>query len=318
MKRIALILPYFGKLPEFFQIWLDSCRANPTVDWLLFTDDESPFDYPSNVHREIMTFPALRERIQRAFDFPVQLPLPYKLCDFRCAYGLVFREELAGYDFWGYCDCDLVWGNIRKFVTEAMLEKYDRIFSRGHLTLIRNDAESVRFFMKKANGVPTYENVLASPDNHSFDEWAGTSQLWQKLNPTRFFDEILFDDVSYSKKHFVSYQKVFRKMPGEPREDVCFVWKDGTLTRYFRGGCEETLYAHFQKRPMRIGFDLKAHHEMGGGYMFVPDEVFPFDEKWLRDESLRHKYCRTRLICFRFLKIRFSNLLKKLKRLCGK
>lgn len=187
MKRIALVLPYFGKLPEFFQIWLDSCRANPTVDWLLFTDDESPFDYPSNVHREIMTFPALRERIQRAFDFPVQLPLPYKLCDFKCAYGLVFREELAGYDFWGYCDCDLVWGNIRKFVTEAMLEKYDRIFSRGHLTLIRNDAESVRFFMKKAKGVPTYENVLASPDNHSFDEWGGNGTIVAKTESHALF-----------------------------------------------------------------------------------------------------------------------------------
>lgn len=317
MKKIALILPYFGKLPDFFQVWLDSCRANPTIDWLVFTDDESAFDYPPNVRRTLTTFEALRKRIQTLFPFPICLPRPYKLCDYKCAYGLIFKKELIGYDFWGYCDCDLVWGDIRKFVTDSILEKYDRIFSRGHLTLIRNNDEGIRFFTKKAEGILAYEKVFSSPEGFSFDEWNGTSLLWKKFNDKRFFDEILFDDITYSKKHFVSYQKVFRRMPREPKTDVCFIWKNGTLKRYFRGGSEETLYAHFQKRPLRIEFDLSKHRSQNGwGYIFIPDAVLPFDEKWETDEALRHAYCRPKLIYFQYWRIRLSNLKKKiLKRL---
>ena len=42
------------------------------------------------------------------------------------------------YDFWGYCDIDLIFGNIRKFITDDILDKYDKILSRGHFTLFRN------------------------------------------------------------------------------------------------------------------------------------------------------------------------------------
>lgn len=70
MTKIALILPYFGKLPNFFRIWLDSCRANLTVDWLLFTDDESKFDFPPNVRVTRMPFDALRERVAALLGVP--------------------------------------------------------------------------------------------------------------------------------------------------------------------------------------------------------------------------------------------------------
>lgn len=39
MTKIALILPYFRGLPDFFQLWLKSCGANPSIDWFVFTDD---------------------------------------------------------------------------------------------------------------------------------------------------------------------------------------------------------------------------------------------------------------------------------------
>ena len=60
----------------------------------------------------------MKERIQRIFDFPISLERPYKLCDYKPSYGEVFKDELAGYDFWGNCDIDLVWGNIKKNFTQ--------------------------------------------------------------------------------------------------------------------------------------------------------------------------------------------------------
>ena len=56
-------------------------------------------------------------------DFEIVLNEPYDLCDFKVAYGEIFQEYLEPYDFWGFCDCDLIYGDIRHFLTEELLEK---------------------------------------------------------------------------------------------------------------------------------------------------------------------------------------------------
>ena len=38
MKKIILINCYFGKFPSFFNLFLKSCEANPSVDFLIFSD----------------------------------------------------------------------------------------------------------------------------------------------------------------------------------------------------------------------------------------------------------------------------------------
>ena len=123
MKKIAYILPYFGHLPKEFGFWLISCQMNSTVDWLLFTDDRTKFNYPPNVKVTYCTFEDIKNKAQACFDFPIVLNRPYKLCDYKAAYGDIFKNELTGYDYWGMCDLDLVWGNIREFLTDEILEK---------------------------------------------------------------------------------------------------------------------------------------------------------------------------------------------------
>ena len=46
---ICYVIPYFGKLPAGFKMWLLSCSANDTIDWILYTDDYTEYDYPNNV-----------------------------------------------------------------------------------------------------------------------------------------------------------------------------------------------------------------------------------------------------------------------------
>ena len=62
MKSICYIVPYFGKLPSGFQLWLMSCKMNPTIDWLIFTDDKTEYDYPENVKVNYCTFDDIRKR----------------------------------------------------------------------------------------------------------------------------------------------------------------------------------------------------------------------------------------------------------------
>ena len=116
MYSIAYVVPYFGKFPKGFQFWLLSCKCNPSIDWLIFTDDKTPYDYPENVKVTYWTFDQMKKKAQAIYDFPIFLERPYKLCDFKPAYGEIFADELKDYDFWGHCDIDLVWGNIRNFI----------------------------------------------------------------------------------------------------------------------------------------------------------------------------------------------------------
>ena len=102
MKSIAFIIPYFGKFPTFFSLWLESCRNNPTIDWLLFTDCKTQYNYPENVKVNYITFAGLKCKIQRLFDFEISLQKPYKLCDYRPTYGDIFIEELIKSDYTRY------------------------------------------------------------------------------------------------------------------------------------------------------------------------------------------------------------------------
>lgn len=40
MKKIAFIIPWFGKFRNDFYFWMKSAEYNPTVDFLFFTDQE--------------------------------------------------------------------------------------------------------------------------------------------------------------------------------------------------------------------------------------------------------------------------------------
>ena len=51
----------------------------------------------------------------------------------------MFSEYLTGYDFWGHCDIDLLWGNIRRFVTDEKLKKYKKLYTAGACVLYKND-----------------------------------------------------------------------------------------------------------------------------------------------------------------------------------
>lgn len=46
---ICFVIPYFGRWPFWIPFFLESCRTNPTIDWLFFSDCGRPDDCPPNV-----------------------------------------------------------------------------------------------------------------------------------------------------------------------------------------------------------------------------------------------------------------------------
>ena len=258
MKKIVFIIPYFGKFPKSFQVFLDSCRYNQEVNWLIFTDDTSEYRYPSNVQVVPMTFEHLLDRIKSKFDFSVLLPRPYKLCDYKPTYGYLFEEYIQQYDYWGHCDIDMVFGDIKKFITEEILNNYKKIFYLGHCTLFENTPENNRMFMKSIEGRERYKEVLLSDENQSFDE-----EFKYSINNIyeQYHEKVLYEDFSaniYTKSSNFKVTKWDFKQGRytiEKKKKVLYIWRKGTLMQYTfdNSKCmeKEYLYIHLQSRKMR-------------------------------------------------------------------
>ena len=175
MTSVCFITVYIGKLPSYLDLWLTSCKNNPTIDFLLMGDDDAPLALPDNVKYEKTDMAQLKERFQALFDFEISLERPYKLCDFKTTYGEAFADKLKGYGFWGHCDIDMIFGDLRHFLPEPIFEAYDKIFTGGACTLYRNTPEVCsKYRTLDPQRCSYYKDVFSSPYMHSFDEWGHT------------------------------------------------------------------------------------------------------------------------------------------------
>ena len=293
---IALVLPYFGTFPNYFPLFLESCRNSPTVDWLIYTDSDAAYDYPENVKVHKTTLTDFRARLQESFDFPICLETPYKLCDFKATYGETLHSDLKEYDFWGHCDCDMIYGNIRNFITPEVTEKYTRILNSGHTILYRNIPEVNAYY--RTQSYIDYKTVLSSPKSFSFDEWPGLSECWRRDgNPC--YGELCFDDILIMAEDFRPVQLLpggyvgpyhdqpceagrFRKM-----RNIGYDFHDGILERCWvqKGEVhrEEVMYTHFQKRKMQV--DAALTESALRRFVIIPNRFIPHTE--LTAEKLR-------------------------------
>jgi hypothetical protein len=255
---IALIVPWYGPLPPWFDIWLRSCAGNPTVHWLLFTDQELRTRVvPPNVEWFSVGFQDLRQLFEEQLEMKVCLAEPYQLCNFKIAYGWIFRKWLSSYDIWGYCDIDVVWGNLRTFLPADVLLEHQKIRRHGHLTLYQNTEEVVRMFQQvHPDPSRNYRSVFAQPRVFGFDEHAGANEL-AYLSGIR----------QYWKTDFVDLDTRTRFLRGirlRNYEHQLFFWEDNALYREYvdEPGVDpedsmypvihrdEFAYLHFQKKPM--------------------------------------------------------------------
>lgn len=180
MHKIAIITCYIGKFPEWFQLWLNSCEYNNTFDFWVYTDqDKSAYQLSDNIYWENTSLVELKQKISNICGFDILLDKAYKLCDYKPLYGLIFEDEIKDYDFWGHCDIDLIFGDLRKFITEDILQSYDRIFEVGHLFLYRNCKE-INEAYRLLGGMIPFEEVARTKAYCGFDEHTGITRIFIK------------------------------------------------------------------------------------------------------------------------------------------
>ncbi len=144
MKKIAILICYYGRFPWYFRYFLHSCSFNKTIDFYIFTDIVYEGGVPQNVKLIQKSVDDIKALASEKLGFTVNIEFPYKFCDYKPAYGEIFSEYIKGYDFWGQSDIDIIYGDIRGFITDDMLNEYDFIsvrhdYTTGCFALYRNN-----------------------------------------------------------------------------------------------------------------------------------------------------------------------------------
>ena len=82
--------------------------------------------HTANIEFKPMDLAQLNNLASEKLGFRIQ-KWTYSQADLQPAYGVIFDEYIQGFDFWGHFDIDVVWGDIRSFITEEILKNYQII-----------------------------------------------------------------------------------------------------------------------------------------------------------------------------------------------
>jgi len=310
-NKICIVCPYFGPLPNYIDLVFKSCSYNKSIDWLIYSDCENYLFKTDNVKIVKCSLEEFRKKIQDRFDFKISLKTPYKLCDYRPAYGYILEDVLSEYDFWGHCDLDMVFGDIRGFCPDEVLSKYNKIFTRGHLALYRNTPEVNRYY--KSKGTKTsYETVFSSSNSWGFDEMSGINQILREHNIPQYSSVDRIADIGTLHYQFKLPSIIINQLKNY-RGQV-FYWEDGHIWRAFIYKGEiftnEFAYIHFKQRKFAV-FDFDKQSNYLG--FFITPEGFKGKETDLQLDDF-NIYNRTNMVYeLPYLKKNMKDKLKHLK-----
>jgi hypothetical protein len=237
---IAIVVTFFGTPPIWLPAFFRSCQTNPDVRWLIYSDFDVPT--PSNVTIKRME---LREFSARASEtigttITIEQALVRKICDFKPLYGLMFADDLRDFEFWAYSDLDVIWGSIRQFATDELLNEHIILSPRqrklgGHGTFFRNTEANNRLFEL----VPDVISHLTNPHYVRVDENLLTRALRDliartsfKARPKIYWEDEMTITAQYQKELLAS------------ERDWQLPWRDGHA---FDAEGREVMYVHFHK-----------------------------------------------------------------------
>jgi hypothetical protein len=245
VNRILMTAAYFGRWPNWFPAYIASCAANKEIDWLFLTDCEIPENPYPNIRYAAMTLADLNQRATETLKVPVRKDV-YSQCDIRPAYGLILEEFFQGYEFWGHTDVDIIWGDIKTFISDEILDKNSIVSSRkntfsGHFTLYKNVDSINNLFRKHVE----WKNFVENETYHCFDE-KRMGQLIRTISEDGKWDD---HKIYWPSELVLNWQELNHNHYG-------WNWNNGRL---LDGKKQEHMYIHFmtwKNRMTQIDFQL--------------------------------------------------------------
>ena len=260
-NKVVIIGVYFGNLPNYFELWRLSAVKNTGVDFLIITDQEN-IEISNNINVISMDISCMKALASEKLGISnISLDKPYKCCDFKPVYGVIFEDYIKGYDYWGHCDFDMIFGDLTGFFNKYDLYSYDKFLALGHLTMYRNTTEVLNRYKCKG-ALVDYRTVFTSNENFAFDEYEGITRIYIK-NHYSHFTKRVFSDIASVHKRYRDIEQYPYDRKAKNRKMQIYYWENGHVFRKsFEGKKEfrdEYIYIHFKKRgDFEINFDYKS------------------------------------------------------------
>jgi len=282
--KICIINCFWGEWPEWFVFFLESCKYNSYIDWFFFSDNYSIPLNSKNIHLVYFEKKDFSQLATHKLGFEIQITNPYKVCDFKPIYGKIFEDYLNTYEFWGYCDIDLIFGKINNFIDDGFFNKFDVIstykqFLSGPFCLFRNNDKTNQLYQR----IPDIKNILNNTQCFSFDE--NLLVIKPKifvLKKIRFFFGYLglliknFDLYSFLVQEFIYQFQWFLKRKNvneinihDMTDIVHFTCKKKELKTYFGGlMLSDVYFERINNRNWNIIWDQGVLRDNKGTELF--------------------------------------------------
>lgn len=309
---------YFGKLRDDFPLWLKSCKYNPKIDFLLFTDAElDSYRLPINVKVYKTSLSEVVDIASERLGFKVRITQPYKLCDFRPAYGIIFQDLIKGYKYWGHCDFDMMFGDIEYFIKRYNISEYIHFLTQGHLSFYKNEKKT-NDLLYLDEGRYDVKTIFTSNKNFAFDENYGIGRLYKNHGIPQFEKNIYADISPIYRRLRRSPYYCYDEPPSDYKYQL-FAWikgkifciyisEDGDIKK------EELMYIHYQKRKFSFEIDKLENADtiVFCSNKIIPweGEIFPEDIAKLNPRRTTHDFID---FCKWKLKKNFNRFIQKFK-----
>lgn len=219
MLRKLFIRVWIGPLPDWYEQWLEN------------TATLKPYGFDFLVENDYESF---RERCKAKLGVDINVtPGTRKAGDFDPALGVLFEEELKGYDFWGHTGLDVAFGRLDRFVSDEFLSGLD-IFGNdpnainGCFSLYRNCDVVNNLFREQRDWTEIFED----PGHYGFDEIHFTEVVLRAADEGR---------IRFGSAFWQSHDT----QPGHKLVPRLSIKSDGTLLDMVTG--KETMMFHFHK-----------------------------------------------------------------------
>lgn len=266
-NSIAVIVTWFGTLPVYFPAWLKSAENNPTIDFYCFFDHEFTSKAP-NIHINLTTMETEIQRIAKATGEKIKITNAYKFCDLRPFFGLSYQKYIKDYDFWAYCDIDMVFGDLRVFLTDEILSQYDRFYEYGYLSVFRNNNQMNSLY-DLPGGIYSKNEIFRGKGKCTPEEQYGLYRISEKNN-IKWYREKNFADFYIPYSSYILNQR-------QNYEEQVFYWENGKVYQaYVENGIikiDELAFLHWQKRKPTISKEALDNN----AYFLTPAELVKKD-----------------------------------------
>lgn len=190
MKKIGMIIPYFGKWPEWIDLFLYSASQNKLVDFIFYTDCDVPAESFANIKFNTISFSDYLKLVNDKLTLNFYPKNPYKLCDLRPFYAKIHELDFKNYEFYGWCDIDIIFGDLSEYLTDELLNNIDVFTTHdlrlsGHFCFFRNSRKNIEMYSKIYN----WKNELSKEHYVGLDEY-GLTNAYLETVIHKVFDKV--------------------------------------------------------------------------------------------------------------------------------